>query len=65
MVVKSGQADAIEITDAMINAGATILVQSGHLIEPPSICGVRLLVREILSACLSRAKLSENPAGRS
>jgi hypothetical protein len=49
----------IEITEEMVAAGARRLIESGYLLYD-SEDGVRLLIREILSLCLSEANPDEN-----
>lgn len=51
----AGGAGAPEITDEMIDAGTDVLIESGYLAFDRR-DGVRLLMRAILSACLSRAR---------
>lgn len=46
------RSDEIEITPEMVEAGAAVLLESGYLRYEFS-GGVRLLIQNILSACLS------------
>ena len=54
---------AIEITEEMISVGARHLIDSGYLLYDTK-DGVRLLIREILSLCLSGPNLCENQQSR-